>query len=794
MSKKIDPKIATAQEFVNVEDIANGLLFSRDGNLFGYLAIRAGDDKLFSSEERVARAANLAAALGAEQEAWQLMSVPRTVDTAGMIERLVEKRKITKADAKLKLLNGEIAALQEMSRDGTKEPLIAFKCWIKAARGADGILKKRLLDLRARLTENLVTAEVMEDTDITYLCKVFADLTEYHEADEALLSEELPILTNHSRWLAADASNAALLNLITPVGGISFGQTKTAVGGVTGRIYGAMRYPAELDYAWAVELMNSSDCITSVTYMPGNVAELGDALSRSIKQNGREADSESDARLRKRYLRQAEDADRLIESLDFQNAPIGHVSWLVMPFSGDEEKLEDVCRSVLNRYAKKRIRLKSLGSVQKDAYKQLSPYYINQPKIDNIVKHIMPLETLLGGAPMTVNVYRDPYGTYFARTADGCIMSIDFLYRGQDRTNGNIIAVGQAGSGKSTALKSMIESLYMLGAKVVVIDPEREFKDLCDRLDGTWLDIGGGASKVNIFHVRSAPDDTGEEHPLYSGCDNALALHMRTLEMIFKLYLPDTTTVQQALLMRTVEELYAAHGITWNTDVSQLPPDKFPIAEELCDLLTDHAKKDPRYEDLAALAYSMGRGPDSFLLNGHTNVRLDNDFIVLDTNRLQNSSEKLKRTQYMNALAMCWDIMAQDRSQPVFLLCDEAHILLDPTIPEPAMYLRNVCKRARKYEGMVGVVTQSVSDMLHERIKLEGQALMDNAAYKLLFATDGKNLEDMTSLFRLTDAEQNILLGCGRGKALCLLGRRHVYVDFVLPKYRLELMGKGGGR
>lgn len=794
--QKSNPKVMTAQAFVNVEDISEGVLFSHDGYLFGFLTVRCDDDKLQSQEERQRRALNLAVALGIEQEPWQLLSVPRTVDTAGMIERLVEKRKATHDDARLMLLNGEISALQEMARDGTKEPLIVLKLWVKAARGADLTLKKRLRDLRARLLECQVGAELMGDEEIVYLCKVFADLTEYQNVDEQVLAEEIPLLQGKSRGVkTTDGSSTALLNLITPVGGLSFGVSRVTVGSVTGRIYGAVRYPAELDYAWAVELMNSSDSVTAVSFVPGNVADLGDALSKSIRRNSVEADSESDARRRKRFLRQAEDADRLIESLDFNNAPIGHVTWLVMPFTGEEDKLEDTCRAVVTRYAKKRIKLKSLGGMQKEAYRHISPYYINQPGIDDMIRHIMPLETLLGGSPMVVNVYRDANGMYFGRTADGCIISLDFMYRGQDRTNGNIIAVGQAGSGKSTALKSILESLYMLGVKIIVIDPEREFKDLCERLNGAWFDMGGGSPKFNIFQARSVPaDEENDEHRLYQPGDNALALHMRTLEMFFRPYLPDASTVQQALLMKAIEETYSERGITWETDLSRLSAQQWPIARDLYDLLVRRAKTDPRYEDLATLIYGMGCGADSFLFNGYTDVALDNDFIVMDTNQLQNSSKKLKQTQYINDLVMAWELIAQNRNQPVFLLCDEAHIILDPNIPEPAMYLRNICKRARKYEGMVAVVTQSVSDMLHERIKLEGQALVDNAAYKLLFTTDGKNLEDTASLFRLTESEQNILLGCGRGKALCLLGRQHVMVDFDLPRYRLELMGKGGGR
>ena len=173
---------------------------------------------------------------------------------------------------------------------------------------------------------------------------------------------------------------------------------------------------------------------------------------------------------------------------------------------------------------------------------------------------------------------------------------------------------------------------------------------------------------------------------------------------------------------------------------------------------------------------------------------MDNDFVVLDTNRLQNSSDELKRAQYFNIMSLCWDIVAADRSQPVFLLFEEAHIVLDPAIPQVPMYLRNMAKRMRKYEGLLGVVLQSTVDALHDKIRLYGQAIFDNSAYKFIFGCDGKNLKDTAETFQLTEAEQNILLSGRRGKALCLIGNQHIHVDFDLPDYKLKLMGKGGGR
>jgi len=795
--EKTDQKLLTAQEFLNVEDISDEILYSRDGYLFGFLSVRAGDSQLLSDDERSALAQNLTAAVSTgDEEPFQILSIPRTVDTLGMMEYLAEKRKTTKEDARLRLMNGEISALQEMAREGTKEPMIAIKCWLKASRGADLILKKRLKELRSKLSENQVSVELMTDQEITYLCKVFADLTTYQDAGEEIY-EDVPLLPQKRRFLSirkgTDDGSAALQNLLTPVGGLDFGVSRVTIGPVMGRVYGATRYPSELDYGWAVELMNSSDCVTSITYYPGNNAELGDALARSINASGQNAEAERNPRRRKHLEKRAADADKLIEELDFKNAPVGHIAILAMPFTEQEDKLDDVCRAVSGRFAKKRIRLRPLGNLQKDAFKQLSPYYPTQPRINNILGHIFPLESLMGGSPLTVDLYRDDHGSYFARTSDGRIISLDLLYRGHDRTNSNAVITGAPGQGKSTALKHILMTLYMMGVKVIVIDPEREFRDLCRNLGGTWLDVGGGKAKINPLQIRPVPqDDEDEENPLYQSDDNAMALHIHTLDVFFKLYLPGLTDLQRALLNKALTEVYQAKGITWNTDVNQLTAEDFPLMEDLHRHLEE--QEDPRCKELAALLYDIAQGADSFLWNGCTNVDVSNDLVVFDTNRLMNSSDEVKRAQYFNTLTLCWQLMSQDREEPVFLIGDEGHILFDPEIPQTSMYMRNFAKRARKYEAALWLVTHSLVDLLNEKVKLSGQTILDCATYKIFFGTDGKNLEETASLFHLTDTEQNILLAQQRGKALFLLGKQHIHVDFEIPAYKLELMGKGGGR
>ena len=797
--KTIDTKLLTAQELIDVEEVSDGIIYSRSGYLFGFLRVNAGSHRLLDSDEAVARAEQVTQAMATTgDDPIQIISVPRTIDTVGMIATLHALRKTTDNDAKLRLINGEVKTLQAMARDGTKEPMIVIKCWIKAARGADRELLTRLKDLCSRLSENRVNAALMETAEVIYLCKLFGDLGEYHDSDEEIF-EDIPMLPGKKRPFTkhGDLQDDAeiLRNLITPVGGLFFDVSRVHIGAVTGRVYAAMRYPSELEYGWAVELVNSSDCVTAITYYPGNPSTLGDALSASINRNVTNASSERNARARMRYERQASDAEQMVEEIDFKNSTIGHISILAMPFSSDEAAFEDVCRAVSNRFSKKKLKIKPLGSIQKEAFQSLTPYHVPHPTIEAITKQIMPLQSLMGGFPMTVNIFRDSKGCYFGKTPDGGIISLDITYRGDDRTNGNVIATGAAGQGKSTALKHLIESAYMSGIKIIILDVEREYRDLCIKLNGTWLDVGGGNAKVNPFQIRPIPpDDEDEKNPLYVSNSNAMALHLRTLEVFFALYLPGLDALDKALLKEKLIELYNSCGIDWDTDVAAVPAEQFPTAQQLHTLMAKGKTKDARLEKLETLIRDMAVGADSFLFNGHTNVDISNGFIVLDTNRIASASDNLKQAQYFNNLTMVWEIMSANRKEPVLVLCDEAHTMFEPKVLQTAMYLRNMAKRARKYEGYLVTVFQSVNDVLFPQVRLYGEALLDNATYKIIFGCDGKNLQDTVGVLNLTDQEKKLLEKQQREHALFIAGSQHMHVHFEIPQYKLDLMGEGGGR
>jgi len=275
-----------------------------------------------------------------------------------------------------------------------------------------------------------------------------------------------------------------------------------------------------------------------------------------------------------------------------------------------------------------------------------------------------------------------------------------------------------------------------------------------------------------------------------------MALHIKNLEIFFKLYIPSLSDMKRAILKQTIIELYNEFNIDWDTDITKLGNTDFPTFTDLHALLEKKAKgkKDDEHKELALLFYDLAHGSDQFLWNGHSTVETSSRCICLDTHSLQNTGDNIKRAQYFTLLTWCWEQMSKDRNERVLLICDEAYLMIDENVPQSLVFLRNVEKRARKYEAGLIIISHSVVDFLSGNIKQYGQALLDIPCFKIIMGTDGKNLQETKELYNLTEAEEELLLSKKCGHALFVIGSKRLHVNFEIPEYKFDYFGKAGGR
>lgn len=605
--------------------------------------------------------------------------------------------------------------------------------------------------------------------------------------------------------------NEAILNIITPMG-LEFKRNSMYAGENIGKLYGIIKYPPEVNIGWLSKINNMPSTIVCQTFTPTDNSELIQNISSTIRQKTGEAESARDPLVRQRALKAVEQGENIMKQIDQNGETVGYVSNIIMVTSSDEEQFQQRCRQAETTIASVKCKARGLANLQKNAYKAISPYHVPDEKIENVCKKLMPISTYAGGFPFASSSYSDGRGYYFAKDVSGGMVAIDPWLRHGDRTNSNWVIMGVAGQGKSATTKHIITEEYAKGTKIILIDPEREYKKLTKDMGGDWLDVGGGAGgMVNPLQIRPMPEDDDDETGEYEENDNLrlhskenkgmgdLALHLKTLEIFFSLYLPEISDYEKAYLNKALRELYEKYGITLTMKIKDKKIDRYPIIKDLYDYLQEKSgdktlpeDETENYRHLACLLENAAIGQDSFLWNSQTSIKPHSKWICLDTHSLQNSSDKVIKTQYFNILTWAWEQMSVDRTERVLLVCDEAYLMIDNKVPQSLVFLRNCAKRARKYEAGLMIISHSVVDFLDPSIKMYGQALLDIPCYKILFGADGQNLKELAELYNLTEAEKELLLAKKRAVALFCCGAKRLSVKFDL-QHKLKYIS-GGGR
>lgn len=597
--------------------------------------------------------------------------------------------------------------------------------------------------------------------------------------------------------------NAALLNVITPLG-LEFRKNMLSVGENIGKIYGIIRYPQTVEIGWLSRITNIPGTVAAIGFKPVDNGELINAISRSVVQQRGMADGAKDPLSRQRAEKAAEDGEKIIMQIDREGETVGLMSVEIMPASRDEKDFRRVCRRTESCLSVMKCKIRVIPNLQKECFMHLCPTFPAHGKIESILQRIVPISTFVGGFPFASSGFNDGSGYYFAKDTNGSLVIVDPWKRGGDRTNSNFCVMGNSGVGKSTAIKHILLSEYMRGTRIIVTDPESEYKEMCHMLSGDWVDATGGSKgRLNPLQVLPSPRDDEEEREeehLYKDEGygiNDLAMHMKNLDIWFSLYLPSVTDMHKAMIKRCLIETYGKFHISWDTDVTELRPEEFPTFTDLYQVIEEKSGQEPGneiYKELLGLLYDVVYGSDRFIWNGHSTIGGNGRFLVLDTHALQETGENVQRAQYFLLMLYDWRMMSWNRTEKVLFIADEAYLMVDQRVPQAMVYLRNMMKRARKYEAAVGIISHSVRDFLSDSIRQYGQALLDVPCYKILMGTDGPNLKETIGLYDLTEAEQELLLARRRGHALLIIGAKRLHVQFDIPEYKFRYMGKAGGR
>lgn len=533
---------------------------------------------------------------------------------------------------------------------------------------------------------------------------------------------------------------------------------------------------------WLAKLTEDVGAIFSINIEPIDNAQLIEHLDARIR------DASSLSKIAKnesiKQVREAEvkEASEIISRMINNNEVVSYLTIYICISAQNEQDLISKCKEVERVVQKLKLKIRPVTNfLLKSGFKAVAPFFTIQKDLTEYFKRNILTSSFTGGFLFNTNTFIDKEGFCFGINQNGGIIIFNIWKKDYDRTNSNMVIVGSSGSGKSLATKHIIYN-ELPRTKLLIIDPEAEYTYLAKNLKGKIIECGGSNSgyTLNPLQVRINKDD--DENL------NALAIHFQFLHTFFEILFPSLTDIEFSILDRVLEELYLKFNITTNTDISRLENTEFPLLEDLYYLLENKNEVEykPEYEKLLSLIRPISIGQASSLWNGYTDITVDTGLTVFNTKNMQEFQIQYKRAQYYNIMSYAWEIISKNKDEFDCLIADECHVLVDPNIPQTLEYVRNISKRARKYNSSIIVITQSIEDFLNEKIKLYGQSLLANSTYKLFFKMDGQDLRDVVKVFSLSKKEEELIYNAKRGECLLSAGNRKIFVNVKVPHKELQ--------
>ena len=327
--------------------------------------------------------------------------------------------------------------------------------------------------------------------------------------------------------------------------------------------------------------------------------------------------------------------------------------------------------------------------------------------------------------------------------------------------NANSVVFAKSGAGKSYAVKLEVLRSLMMGTDVIIIDPENEYEELANTVNGTYLRVSlNSAQRINPFDL---PAPIGAEADESSG--ELLRANIITLHGLLNLMLGKLTPEEEGLMDKALLDTYALKGVTMDTPKpSQMEP---PTMEDLYDILSNMKGAD----NLAQRLQKYTVGTFSGLFNKPTNVDLNRSNLMVFC--IRDLEDALRPIAMYIILNYIWN---QVRSQLKrrLLIVDEAWSLMQ--YEDSARFLYGLVKRARKYYLGITTITQDVEDFVASNY---GKPIITNSSMQLLLKQSTGAIDKLTEIFNLTEGEKYLLLNAQVGQGLFFAGLKHVAIQVI---------------
>ena len=493
-----------------------------------------------------------------------------------------------------------------------------------------------------------------------------------------------------------------------------------------------------------------------------------------------------------------DDVVELLSEIRRNKEPLLHTAVFLELKASSEDKLKELQADVQMELTRSKISVDRLLLRQKEGFLSVHPAGNNV--FARQFERVLPASSVADLYPLNYSGKTDKNGFYIGRDKYGSNVLVDFDRRTEDKTNSNILILGNSGQGKSYLMKLLLCNQREAGKSILCLDPEAEYHDLCSNLGGTYIDMMSGEFMINPLEPKAWGDGDRSESdsPEAFRKVTRLSQHISYLKDFFRAY-KDFSDAEVDTIEIMLMKLYARFGIDDFTDFSTLNSEDYPIMSDLYELLEkefmafDHDKKhlytEEMLQNICLGLHSMCKGAESKYFDGHTNIK-DGEFICFGVKGLMDTNKRLKDTLLFNILSyMSNQLLGKGNTVAAV---DELYLFL--TNMTAIEYIRNGMKRVRKKESSFILASQNIEDFLLPEIKEFTKPLFSIPSHHFLFNPGNISPIAFIDTLQLEESEYGLIKYPERGTCLYRCGNERYLLQVIAPAYKAALFGAAGGR
>lgn len=538
------------------------------------------------------------------------------------------------------------------------------------------------------------------------------------------------------------------------------------ISGMYGKTYYAENYPSYMEALWTRDLFgfyNKWD-MTWFIY-PEDDASIQAVLKRRSTQLKAELNDLAskgitiDTDIQLEY-RDVEDIRQKLATREERYFEVSHYFSLYTP---DEKKMDEEGKKYEQKSAWYGMRVKPATQRMDEGMKSSTPLGID----DLGITRSMVTASLSGAFPFIANDLIEQTGILYGINQQTGSLIIFDRFSGK-LPNANSIVLATSGAGKSFSVKLEILRYLLLGIPTIVIDPENEYKELCEKVGGSYVNIAMNSSQyINPFDLPPKLEDS--EY----GPGDLLRSQIATLIGLISVLIWWLNAEEEALLDKALQSTYALKEIT--LDRSDYSDKKPPLMEDLINVLEGMEGGDK----IAVKLSKFSSGTFGKLFNNQTNVNLDSPLTVFN---IRDIEESLKTPAMYNVLNYIWAVI-RARKQKRLLVVDEAWIMMKHEVS--ASFLFGMVKRARKYGLGITTISQDIEDFANSTY---GKPIITNSATQVLLKQSTASIKILDQLIGLSESEKERLISAGIWEWLLFASSHHIGVKIVASPYEKEFI------